>query len=351
MASNEKQSKLPILDLSRFDQGPEARAAFCDELGRAAHEVGFFYLVGHGISDALIATVQSESRRFFALPEAEKLAIEMVNSPHFRGYTRVGAEFTRGRPDWREQIDIGAERPVIPAGPGVPAWARLQGPNQWPDAVPGLKPALLQWQDQVGAMLIRVLRAFALALGQNEDAFAPIYGDAPHHLLKIIRYPGRVAGRDDQGVGAHNDSGILTALLQDDVGGLQVQTADGWIDATPIPGAFIINIGESLELAAEGYLRSTVHRVIAPPEGVDRISIAYFLGPRLDAEIPLLRLPPHLAARVKVREPDPNNPLFRQSGQNYLKGRLRSHPDVARRHHPDLLADFGLSADGPGTAY
>ena len=328
MASNEKQSKLPILDLSRFDQGPEARAAFCDELGRAAPEVGFFYLVGHGISDALIATVQSESRRFFALPEAEKLAIEMVNSPHFRGYTRVGAEFTRGRPDWREQIDIGAERPVIPAGPGVPAWARLQGPNQWPDAVPGLKPALLQWQDQVGAMLIRVLRAFALALGQNEDAFAPIYGDAPHHLLKIIRYPGRVAGRDDQGVGAGR-----------------------WIDATPIPGAFIINIGESLELAAEGYLRSTVHRVIAPPEGVDRISIAYFLGPRLDAEIPLLRLPPHLAARVKVREPDPNNPLFRQSGQNYLKGRLRSHPDVARRHHPDLLADFGLSADGPGTAY
>ncbi len=351
MLLSETSFHLPILDLSRFDGGPAERAAFCAELGRAAHEVGFLYLVGHGISDDLIARVQAESRRFFALPESEKLAIEMVNSPQFRGYTRVGAEITRGKPDWREQIDIGAERDVIPPGRGVPAWARLQGPNQWPDAVPGLKPALLQWQDEVGAMLIKVLRAFALALGQDEDAFAPIYGDAPHHLLKIIRYPGRAPGRDDQGVGPHNDSGILTALLQDEVGGLQVQTASGWIDATPIPGAFIINIGESLELAAEGYLRSTVHRVIAPPAGVDRISVAYFLGPRLDAEIPLLHLPPDLAAQVRLREPDPNNPLFRQSGQNYLKGRLRSHPDVARRHHADLLAEFGLAADGPGSAY
>lgn len=342
---------LPVLDLGRFDRGPAERAAFCAELGRAAHEVGFFYLVGHGISPELMARVQAEARQFFALPEAEKLAIEMVNSPHFRGYTRVGAEITRGKPDWREQIDIGAERAAVPPGPGVPAWARLYGPNQWPTAVPGLKPALLQWQDEVGAMLIRVLRGFAIALGQDEDAFAPIYGDAPHSLLKIIRYPGRAPGRDDQGVGAHNDSGILTALLQDDVGGLQVETAGGWIDATPIPGAFIINIGESLEMAAEGYLRSTVHRVIAPPPGVDRVSIAYFLGPRLDAEIPLLRLPPELAAKARMRAPDPNNPLFRQSGRNYLKGRLRSHPDVARRHHPDLLAEFGLSGDAPGSAY
>ena len=85
--------------------------------------------------------------------------------------------------------------------------------------------------------------------------------------------------------------------------------------------------------------------------GIDRVSIAYFLGPRLDADIPLLRLPPDLAAQVRRVEPDPDNPLFRQSGQNYLKGRLRSHPDVARRHHADLLAEFGLAADGPGSAY
>jgi len=80
--------------------------------------------------------VLSLSRRFFALPDQDKLAIEMVNSPHFRGYNRAGFEHTRGKPDWREQIDIGAERPALPADPSAPVWTRLQGPNQWPEALP-----------------------------------------------------------------------------------------------------------------------------------------------------------------------------------------------------------------------
>jgi isopenicillin N synthase-like dioxygenase len=126
-------------------------------------------------------------------------------------------------------------------------------------------------------------------------------------------------------------------LLQDTQGGLQVETADGWIDVTPRPGTFVVNIGELLELASDGYLRATLHRVVAPPAGVERISVAFFLGARLDATVPLLHLPPALAAQARGPESDPKNPLFRSVGQNYLKGRLRSHPDVARRHHADLL--------------
>jgi isopenicillin N synthase-like dioxygenase len=92
-----------------------------------------------------------------------------------------------------------------------------------------------------------------------------------------------------------------------------------------------------LELATDGYLKATVHRVVTPPAGTDRLSVAFFLGAPFDAEVPLLDLAPHLKAQAGGVTRDPHNPLFRNSGQNALKSRLRSHPDVAARHHADLL--------------
>ena len=206
---------LPTLDLRRFGADGAERTAFLSELRAAAGSAGFFYLVGHGIEDGLIRDVLKVSRRFFALPEKDKLAIEMVNSPHFRGYNRAGFEHTRGKPDWREQVDIGPERPALPFDREAPPWTRLQGPNQWPAALPELKPTLLAYQDETTALAIRVLRAFAAALEQPEDVFAPIYTPAPNQLIKIIRYPGRARDESDQGVGAHKDSGFVTLLLQE----------------------------------------------------------------------------------------------------------------------------------------
>lgn len=326
---------LPTLDLTRFSGG--SRDAFLADLRRAARGPGFFYLTGHGIDPALIDDVLALSRRFFALPDIDKLAIEMVKSPHFRGYNRAGFELTRGQPDWREQLDIGAEREPFRLVPGDPAWRRLQGPNQWPAALPELKSVLLRYQDEVTALAIRVLRAFAAALGQDEAAFEPIYAPAPNPLLKIIRYPGRDPDSGRQGVGAHKDSGFVTILLQDRVAGLEVEGEQGWIGAPPVPGTFVVNIGEILELASNGYLRANVHRVVSPPYGEERLSVAFFLGARLDATVPVLTLPPDLAAEARGVTADPLNPLFRDVGRNYLKSRLRSHPDVAQRHHPDLI--------------
>lgn len=344
MDTNAALGGLPVLDLQAFANGAVDRERFLGQLRRAAREVGFFYVIGHGVPPELNADAMSLARRFFDLKLEQKLAIQMVGSPHFRGYTRAGGEITRGRPDWREQIDIGAEREPVAQGPGVPAWTRLQGPNQWPAALPGLRATVLRWQDEVTGVLVRLLRAFALALGQDEDVFAPIYDGAPHQLVKIIRYPGRNPGEGDQGVGAHKDSGLLSLIFQDGQGGLQVEGPSDWIDATPRPDAFVVNIGELLELASDGYLRATVHRVVSPPAGRDRISLAFFLGARLDATVPALTLPPELAAAASGFERDPANRLFHQVGQNTLKGRLRSHPDVAARHHADLLASS--SPDG-----
>ncbi|HXX03871.1 MAG TPA: isopenicillin N synthase family oxygenase [Xanthobacteraceae bacterium] len=341
---------LPTLDLRYAEGGAAERAQFLRELRAAVSGVGFFYVVGHGIRNEVVKNVLSLSRRFFALPVEQKLAIEMVNSPHFRGYNRAGFEHTRGKPDWREQLDVGAERAAPPFDRSRPAWTRLQGPNQWPAALPELKPVLLAYQEQVTVLAVRVLRAFAAALEQPDDAFEPIYSPAPHQLLKLIRYPGRARDEGDQGVGAHKDSGFVSILLQDEQAGLQVEGEHGWIDAPPVPGTFVVNIGEILEMASSGYLRANVHRVVSPPPGVDRYSVAFFLGARLDATVPVLSLPPHLAAQARGVTQDPLNPLFREVGRNYLKGRLRSHPDVARRHHPDLV-DPARSTLEPASAY
>jgi isopenicillin N synthase-like dioxygenase len=339
---------LPLLDLALLNGSETDRQAFLADLRHAARDIGFFYLTGHGIDPTLLEQIQTLSRQFFALPDEEKLAVAMVNSPHFRGYNRAAAELTRGQPDWREQFDIGAERTPLPQTLETPRWAQLQGPNQWPAALPELKPALLQWQREMTGMALRLLRAFALALDLDENAFDELYGDKPNEHIKLIRYPGRETTQSGQGVGAHKDSGFLSFLLQDKQRGLQVEVEEGrWIDAMPQPGTFVVNIGELLELASNGYLRATVHRVETPPAGTDRLSIAFFLGARLDAVVPLYQLPAAIAAEARGPASDPQNPLFRDVGLNYLKGRLRSHPDVASRHYPGVIA----SSETTSTTY
>lgn len=327
---------VPILDIKRLEQGASERRTFLNDLRSAARDVGFFYLSGHGIEIREIEDVFAASRRFFALPEKEKLQIEMANSAQFRGYTRAGGELTRGKADWREQLDIGVERDAVAQKPGLPAWTRLHGPNQWPPSLPELKPVLLAWQSTVTSVAIRLLKAFALALEQPEDAFEPIYSGAPNHRMKIVRYPGQDT-EDGQGVGAHKDGGFLTLLLQDSNAGLQVEYDNRWVAVEPLAGTLVVNIGELLELASNGYLRATVHRVVTPPTGVERFSVPFFFSARLDATIPLLDLPAELSSQARGAASDPSNPLFRDVGINVLKSRLRSHPDVARRHYGDLL--------------
>ena len=330
---------LPVLNLARYFN-PAERDAFLEQLRTAARDIGFFYLTHHGVNDELQRAVQQEARRFFALSDEQKQQVAMIHSPHFRGYNRAASELTRGKPDWREQFDIGAERPALRISDSDPRWRRLQGPNLWPEQQPALKTTLLDWQKSMTEMAIVLLRAFAEALHLPADAFDALYGDKPNEHIKLIRYPGQQSSQSNQGVGAHKDSGFLSFLLQDAQKGLQVEIApDRWIDATPLPGSFVVNIGELLELATNGYLRATVHRVVSPPAGQDRLSIAFFLGAQLDAVVPIYALQDALAREALGPESDPQNPLLRDVGWNYLKGRLRSHPDVAERYYRDVLRE------------
>ncbi len=322
---------LPVLDLADLDGGPDAVTAFRETLREATHTVGFFHL-RHRIPSEVIDELFEVTRRFFALPEADKLAIEMTRSRWFRGYTRTGGEFTAGAADWREQIDIGSERE--PNTATEPAYLRLDGPNQWPEALPELRPVIEAWIERLSGLGTRLVREWAVSLGAQADHFDATF-DLPSILMKLVRYPGAAASA--QGVGVHKDPGILTLLLiEPGKAGLQVQRDDEWLDVPPLDDVFVVNIGELLEIATDGYLRATKHRVISPEPGSERLSIPFFFNPGLDAEVPRIDLPAELAARARGVEQEATNILGTRYGENLLKARLRAHPNVAKRHHPDL---------------
>jgi isopenicillin N synthase-like dioxygenase len=331
---------LPELDLAPFMAAPHSERGreLVARLRDACHGPGFCYLVGHGVPAELDAAVMACAREFFALPERERRALAIARSPHFRGYTVLGDERTRGVSDWREQLDVGAEEPAAVVAPGEPPWRRLRGPNQWPARLPAMQPTVLAWMRAMDRVGLAILRALALGLGQPLDHFDGYVlprGD-PH--LKIIRYPAQPRDADTgQGVGMHHDSGLVSFVLQDDVGGLQVEIDGELVDATPRPGTYVMNLGEMLQAATNGYLRATKHRVTSPPSGRERVSVAYFFHPRLDAVFMPIELPPDLAAAAPGgQNADPRDPIFATFGDNYLKIRLRSHRDVALAHYADL---------------
>ena len=336
------QATIPVLDLSTARQpyGPFS-PEFIEELRNATHNVGFFQLTGYGASPGQAEDLLAVIRRFFDLPLEERMKLDNRLSPHFRGYTRMGTEVTQGRADAREQIDYSPERDPVPDYPADQPYWLLQGHNQWPDdALPELKQAAMAWADLMSEVGMELMRAIAVSLQLPEEYFDDPFRDTPAWMGKLVHYVGGVVeAAGDQGVGSHADYGFVTLLLQDGVGGLEVLPpgATEWAPVEPIPGALVVNLGEMLEVATEGYLAATIHRVQAPPPGVDRYSVPFFWSPRLDAVIDPVPLPPELEAQARGISDDPSNPMLASFGMNMLKGRMRAHPDVTERHYPDLI--------------
>lgn len=331
--------EIPSIDLSLLKGSKAQQEQFCQELLYAAHEIGFFYLVGHEVPNELCDRLQELSKEFFALPLSEKEKISIDFSPHFRGYTHEGGEYTLGSKDWREEIDFGFEQE--PKGDS-PAFLRLYGPNQWPSALPELKKVYLEYQRQITKMGLELLRGFSIALYGREGVFNELFSESSYQHAKLIHYPGKSAenavySAETQGCGSHKDDGFLTLLLIDEVGGLQVELKNGeWLSVGRKKGAFIINIGEYLEMATDGYLKATTHRVQSPPLGKERYSVATFLGADLSKKVPIFELPDHLKDKMVGVDKDPTNPLIDEIGWNYLKHRLRSHPSVAEKFYGDI---------------
>ena len=337
---SQSQRSIPVLDLSTARR-PDGSfdPTFIAELREAAHVVGFFQIINYGAATAQVDDLFTAMKRFFDLPLKERLKLDNRNSPHFRGYAGLGTEVTRGRADSREQIDFSPERePVENCTDGQPYWL-LQGPNQWPrETLPELEQRAMDWATLMSDVGAELLSAIAVALGQPENYFAGPFKDTPAWMAKLVHYVGGLESAGSQGVGLHADYGFVTLLLQDEVGGLEVLPpgTETSVPVEPIPGALVVNLGEMLEVATGGYLAATIHRVQAPPRGVDRYSVPFFWSPRLDAVVDPVPLPPELEAAARGVSDDPENPMLSSYGMNVLKGRVRAHPDVAELHHPDL---------------
>ena len=271
---------LPVVDLS----GPLDVVG--RDIERACRASGFFYLTGHAVAPQLLSRLDSAARRFFARPEAEKAEIAMRHGGRaWRGWFPVGDELTSGRPDRKEGLYFGAE--LGTDDPRVRAGVPLHGPNLFPRQVPELRPAVLEYIAALTATGQAVMRGVAVSLGLDANYFASSYTTDPTVLFRIFHYPPTEPGAEDWGVGEHTDYGLLTLLAQDGNGGLQVRTETGWVDAPPLHGAFVCNIGDMLDRLTGGWYRSTPHRV-RNVSGRDRLSFPFFFDPDFSAEVPPL---------------------------------------------------------------
>ena len=347
---------LPTLDISDFLANPHSMEAqrFVTDLINTCHNPGFFYLVGHGIPENMDNEILQIAQQFFSLPLEQRHQIAIGQSPHFRGYTILGDERTQGRRDWRDQLDIGPEEPALSLAKDDPIWLRLRGPNQWPASLPQMQTIVMRWMNRVEMVCLCMIRALALGLGQKMDYFDSRMYPQPYTRLKISRYPGQPQKQDlkqnqgkdqgqnqsqgqDQGLGLHHDSGLFTLILQDQVPGLEVEIGGELQTIAPLAGAYVVNLGEMFQVATNGYLRATKHRVKSPEGGKQRISIAYFMNPRLDAVFESVDLPPELAEKARgSQNENPDDPVYPVFGDNTLKVRMRAHPDVVEKFYSDM---------------
>ena len=273
---------LPLVDVSPLVAGVDDRAT-AREIDEACREVGFFYAVGHGVDPDGLARLDAAGRALFALPEAAKERIAMRHAGRaWRGWFPLGGELTSGRPDRKEGVYFGAE--LGPDDPHVQAGVPLHGANLFPAELPELRTAVLEHLRALTAVGQAVLRGMALGLGLRSSWFAEHLTADPLVLFRIFRYPPQPEPTAGWGVAEHTDYGLLTLLLQDPAGGLEVRTAEGWTAAPPVPGSFVCNLGDMLERLTGGRYRSTPHRV-RNTSGADRLSFPFFLDPGWDAEV------------------------------------------------------------------
>lgn len=313
--------ELPVVDVSAlFGADRVRRDEAARAIGGACRETGFFYACGHGVDQALLDRLDWASRIFFALPDAEKMAIAMAHGGRaWRGYFPVGGELTSGRPDLKEGIyfgtELGANDPRVQRG--VP----LHGANLFPAQPRELRHAVLDYMAACTRAAHAIAEGIAMSLDLEADYFRRHYTADPTILFRIFHYPDAPAGFDGWGVGEHTDYGFLTLLAQDDAGGLQVKTAQGWIEAPPLQGTLVCNIGDMLDRLTGGLYKSTPHRA-RNVSGRGRLSFPFFFDPGFDAEIRPLPQAAFAADDRELRWDRANVHEFKGTYGEYLLGKV-----------------------------
>jgi isopenicillin N synthase-like dioxygenase len=281
---------IPVIDYGPCFEGvPGALDRVAAEVAHACENVGFFYALNHGVSEELIDRAFVASRRFHALPLAEKLALKL--NENNIGYLPINASVQGAsevhkatKPNQNESFFVSHDRG--PDHPDVIAGKPLRGRNQWPPALPDIRADMMAYFDAVSAMCDRMLPPFAVALGLDPDFFAPFFADEGHANLRFLHYPPQDGIEDNMfGQAPHTDNSFMTALARTDVPGLAVRLPSGeWFPPPIIPGTFLINLGNIMRRWSNDRFLSTPHGVLNE-SGTDRYSIAYFHSPNPDSVI------------------------------------------------------------------
>ena len=294
-ASPDKTARIPVLEIGPYLEGaPGALEAAAGQLRVALEEIGFFYLAGHGVPQSLLDRIFAETKRFHALPLEEKLKLRLNRSNNgympLRGHAQRHTSLNKD-PKPNENESFFAKRERDPADPDVTAKRDLRDPNRWPEALPGFRETVLEYQDVMRRLVHRLLPVYARALDLPADYFMPFFHKGGEITVRMIHYPPATAEHvadEVFGTAAHTDRNLLTILAQGDTPGLQIMLPDGaWIPAPILPGAFVVNSGDTLRRWSNDRFLSTPHRVLNL-SGRDRYSVPFFVSPEYDTAIECL---------------------------------------------------------------
>ncbi|GAB5437729.1 isopenicillin N synthase family dioxygenase [Falsiruegeria mediterranea] len=278
-AARQSFDRIPVIDVAPLVDGSDP-ARVAKEIRWALSNVGFMYVKNHGVAAETVEAAFAQTRAFFDLPLEDKMKLHIGNSGvAMRGYIEVFGENTdpTKTKDLKECFDLGPETP----GVDVPFF----GANQWPEALPEFRAAIYGYHEEMKRLSAILLRGIAQSLDLTPDFFEPKMRD-PISIQRLLHYPPQTGKIDESvmGIGAHTDYGNLTILAQDDVGGLQVMNRDGdWVEGPPIPGTFVINIGDLVQRLTNDVYLANLHRVVNT-SGRERYSIPFFIDADYEAE-------------------------------------------------------------------
>jgi isopenicillin N synthase-like dioxygenase len=279
---------LPILDLAPWHRGSETdRSAVAAALRRASTTPGFFYVEGHDVSLELVESIRQVARLFFSLPLEDKLALHFERTGKQRGYIPLRAESSdpAGKGDVKEALDFTFT--IAPRNVSAPVARRMYGPNLYPAGIPGFREIVDEYFDRMIGLGRTLFEILATGLALPPEYFRDLT-DRPIAQLRLLHYPPQRDGSIDPGIGAHCDYECFTILEQGEVGGLEVRNPEGeWRAVSPIPGTFLVNLGEMLARWTNDLFVATPHRVVNR-SGKERYTMPFFFGTNYDTTIACL---------------------------------------------------------------